>query len=108
MKSAAPRRQAKRHSWEGHIREWKLSGLSQSEYCREHRISIKCFGYWKRKFTQSEPSISLIEVTGFKASRIFSRPNPLFLTVGGRYRVEIECGFDSETLDQLLRFLENR
>jgi hypothetical protein len=108
MKSTAVGRQAKHNSWEGHIREWKLCGLSQAEYCRKQCISIKCFGYWKRKLTKSERSISLVEVTGLKASRIFSRPNPLFLTLGGRYRIEIERGFDLETLDQLLRVLENR
>jgi len=108
MKIVAAGRRAKHNSWQGHIRGWKLSGLSQAEYCREHRLSIKCFGYWKRKVSKSELRASLVEVTELKASQIFSPPIPLFLTIGGRYRIEIEHGFDSETLVRLLRVLENR
>lgn len=101
-------RRSENNSWEGHVREWKLSGLSQAEYCREHHISIKSFGYWKRKLTKSEPGTSLVEVKGFHASRIFSCTRPLFLTLGGRYRIEVERGFDPETLGRLLEVLENR
>ena len=108
MKNTAAGRQAKQSSWDDHLRGWKLSGLSQAEYCREHRISIKCFGYWKRKLKRSEISTSLVEIRGLQSSQIFSRPNPLFLTLGNGYRIEIERGFDSETLDELLRILENR
>lgn len=30
--------------WRGHSEAWKLSGLTQREYCEEHNISLKSFG----------------------------------------------------------------
>ena len=33
--------------WRGHSEAWKLSGLSQQEYCERHNISLKNFGNWR-------------------------------------------------------------
>lgn len=33
--------------WRGHSEAWKLSGLSQQEYCKRHHISLKNFGNWR-------------------------------------------------------------
>lgn len=33
--------------WRGHSEAWKLSGLTQAEYCARHNISLKNFGNWR-------------------------------------------------------------
>jgi len=33
--------------WRGHSEAWKLSGLTQKEYCEQHKISLKNFGNWR-------------------------------------------------------------
>jgi len=33
--------------WRGHSAAWKLSGLTQREYCERHNISLKNFGNWR-------------------------------------------------------------
>ena len=33
--------------WRGHSQAWKLSGLTQQEYCTRHNISLKNFGNWR-------------------------------------------------------------
>lgn len=33
--------------WRGHSQAWKLSGLTQREYCARHNISLKNFGNWR-------------------------------------------------------------
>lgn len=33
--------------WRGHSEAWKLSGVTQREYCEEHSISLKSFGNWR-------------------------------------------------------------
>ena len=33
--------------WRGHSEAWKLSGLSQREYCALHGVSLKNFGNWR-------------------------------------------------------------
>jgi hypothetical protein len=35
--------------WSRHIESWKKSGLSQSEYCRQHKLSITLLSKWKLK-----------------------------------------------------------
>lgn len=108
MKTTPTRYQAKHDYWEEHVRRWKGSGLSQAEYCRKKIISLKCFVYWKRKLLPSELSTCLVEVPRFKAAKVLSHFNPLRLRIGDRYSIEIEPGFDPDTLDRLLRVVENR
>ncbi|MDX2145045.1 MAG: hypothetical protein SFV19_16950 [Rhodospirillaceae bacterium] len=36
--------------WQGLSEAWKLSGLSQQEYCTRHNISLKNFGNWRAQF----------------------------------------------------------
>jgi hypothetical protein len=33
--------------WRGHSEAWKLSGLTQQEYCARHNITLKNFGNWR-------------------------------------------------------------
>jgi hypothetical protein len=108
MKGTPARGQAKHDFWERHVREWKRSGLSQAGYCRQHLISLKCFVYWKRKLIAAERSTSLVEAPRFKAAQVLSHLKPLCLRIGHRYSIEIERGFDPETLDQVLRVVEER
>lgn len=35
--------------WKDHVSHWNKTSLSQASYCQEHELSIKRFGYWKRK-----------------------------------------------------------
>ncbi len=34
--------------WKPHLDGWRNSGLSQAAYCRQHGLSLSCFGYWHR------------------------------------------------------------
>jgi len=45
---------AKRRFWLAHIQAWQKSGLLQSDYCRQHDLSIHQFGYWKRKIKAND------------------------------------------------------
>jgi hypothetical protein len=39
----------KREHWEGIIREWSESGLSQREYCLRQSLTYSAFRYWYRR-----------------------------------------------------------
>jgi hypothetical protein len=92
----------RRRSWEDHLEQWRGSGLSQAEYCRRHGLSIKTFGYHKR--TMGKSALCLVEVP--LAAAVCVAPKPLILVVGSRYTIQIEAGFDADTLGQLLEVLE--
>src|SRR5215471_12650730 len=40
-------RDAVRALWRGHFEAWRLSGLTQREYCERHGLSLKSVGNWR-------------------------------------------------------------
>jgi hypothetical protein len=89
--------------WENHIAQCKASGLSQSEYCRLNKISIKSFYYWKRRLKRCGVP-TLVEVPLPKSFPIPSSCPQLCLVIG-RYRIEMGRGFDAEDLERVVRTL---
>jgi hypothetical protein len=94
--------EVRRKFWEHHLAQWQAGGLPQAEYCRRHGLSVKTFGYHKR--TKGTDSLCLVEVP--LAVPVCSLPKPLSLTVGSRYTIRIEAGFDAQTLRDLLEVLD--
>jgi hypothetical protein len=102
----------KRRYWAGHISAWKEGFLSQAEYCRRQRISIKSFQYWKSKLVGFE-EIKLVPVPagivpGRKFSEFIQTREPgrkLVLHIGERYRLDIEKGFDEEIFSRVIGLL---
>ena len=103
-RSRPEERAEKRQLWEQHIRDWKESGLAQSEYCRRHNLRENQLTYWKRKFQVAAAPISLVELQLDSAlqSRILAKQAPLRLIVCDQYRIEVERGFDPVALQQLV------
>ena len=101
-----PSRSARKRFWENHLSRYDATGLSQVEYCRVHKISIKSFQYWKRKSRCSSPP-ALIEVRLKKSLSTPVLPSypSLCVAVGHQYRIEIGKGFDSEDLERVVRVL---
>jgi len=100
--------QQRRKFWEDHLRAWQESGMSQAGYCRQHGLSDKSFLYWKKRHGRAGVSVSLVEVPAFQATPMLPGCRPLRLMLGNRYGIEIERGFDEETLGRLLQVLEGR
>ncbi len=100
--------QQRREFWENHLRDWQASGMSQAGYCREHGISHKSFLYWRKRLALARVAVSLVEVPRVQTTSVLSVGRPLRLIVGNRYGIEIEQGFDENTLDRLIRVLEKR
>jgi len=102
----------KREYWFSHIDKWEKSGLTQSEYCREHGLIYSRFIYWKVRWdkTLKEPSfvpvpLELPEFPVFSGSNT-GCSSSLRLTVRNRYQIEIGDAFRAETLARLLHLLE--
>lgn len=102
-------RQTKREFWEKHLREWKRSGRSQVEYCREQGISDKSFVYWKKRLSSMGVAVTLVELPVPKSSlTVFPQRAPLRLRITDAYWIEIEKDFDQESLNRLIDVLERR
>jgi hypothetical protein len=100
--------QQRRNFWENHLRDWQKSGQSQAGYCRKHGLSHKSFVYWKKRLVPAKLAVSLVEVPRCQPRLIVPPSKPLRLMFGNRYGIEIYRGFDEQTLDRLLRVLEER
>jgi hypothetical protein len=100
-----PSKSGRRQFWEGHIAQCAASGLSQVEYCRLEKISIKSFYYWKRKSKGRAEVPALVEVPLPGSIPIPSLYPPLCLVIGRECRIEIGRGFNPEDLEQVIRVL---
>ena len=105
-KDAGVGHEEKRELWKKRIQEWRSGGLSQSAYCRKAGVSIESFKYWKKKLSGDNALFSLVEVPGHELSSLHRSSQPLYLEVGGVYRIGVERGFDADTLHELLRVLD--
>jgi len=103
-------RSARQRFWERHFEQCNASGLSQAQYCRSNKISLKSFQYWKRKSKrtdspkQAAPALVELRLPNALPSSFSSAHAQLCLVVD-RYRVEIGTGFDAEDLERVVRVL---
>jgi hypothetical protein len=103
-------RSEKQQYWEDQIQKWQASGLNQRAYCRLYQIDRQRFTYWKKRLSTGRSTSSLVEVS---LNRLPLEENlslsPLRLLIGGgRYRIEVESGFDPATLHHLIYILEGQ
>jgi hypothetical protein len=47
-------REAVRALWHGHFEAWRLSGLTQRDYCEQHGLSLKSFGNWRGQLKRED------------------------------------------------------
>jgi len=100
--------------WESHFQSWEQSGLTQSEYCRQHTLKYHVFLYWKRKLRKPCPStfqsegspVSFVEV-GSSFPRVLglsslSAPDDFFRLWVGGVCIEVGNRFDPESLSRLI------
>ena len=103
-KTERDEQKAKRKYWKRQIEECRRSGISQAEYCRQHKLSAKSFTYWKRRFSQKE-AVTFIPLQVKAESQIpVDNSTPLVLSKEG-YRIEIKEGFKPAVLGEVLRTL---
>lgn len=99
-KNRAAERAEKRRLWEVRLKNWKASGLSQAQYCREHGLGVHRFIYWKKRIMPEKISLVELPIPGL----LRSLP-ALCLVVGEHYRIEIQEGFDAASLQQVIRIV---
>ena len=106
---------SKREFWIKHIKAWSKSDMAQAEYARQHNLSIKSFGYYRRRYfheeqkTQPEAiAATLLPVTVVadeQARPTVPEPGITLQSPGG-FRIELAAGFDPVALQQVLKALE--
>jgi len=91
----------KQRCWQRYIEQWLQSGLSQAAYCREHKLKIKSFTYFKSRLKKKNLPVQFVQVP-VEPVRV---PSFVKLNVGSSFQIEIPDGFSQNTLIQVLQVL---
>jgi hypothetical protein len=109
--------------WLRHLGRWEASGLSQAQYCREHKLSVAAFGWWKgqlsrgRKRRHSGTTThkataqkgTFVEVALASSDRTEASDSAVYEIALAHDRcLRLGRGFESERVRQLLALLEER
>jgi len=97
-----PTRADKSSYWQAQVSSWRRSGLSQAQFCRDHNLKIREFGYWKRKFSRSSSAVSFVPLR-VKSQSV--APSPLGLVLESGLRIEVREGFSPGALKDLIHTL---
>ncbi len=50
------------------VRQWRKSGLSQSEFCKPHGITVAKFGYWVGKEKLVEKATGFVHIPAHRSA----------------------------------------
>jgi hypothetical protein len=94
----------KRIFWKEQIERWRESGLSQTEYCRQHDLKRHRLAYWEKRFLKAASDVSFVPVRLDDVPDIPVRPvsSPLSLIINHHFKIEIRAGFDTRLLRQVI------
>lgn len=93
--------------WKQILQEWKDSGLRASEFQRRNNLSKTAFTYWKLKLigaTEKKPPLVPVKVRSIALRG--GAPCCMRLRIGERYTLELTEGFDTGTLREVLRVVQ--
>jgi len=103
-------RKQKETYWQDHILSCKQSGLSQKQYCINHKLALSTFTYWKRKLGKRHQQPArfyplTIQPDTFAVKQKQNSGLRLLFS-GTKYQIELEDNFSSASLKKLLLVLE--
>ncbi len=99
----------KRQHWERIVREAARSGISVSQFCRQHKLKENQFYWWRRRLGEGAMSKANHERSQARFALITDQPGALDagieLVLGDGRRLRIAKGADEETLRAILSAL---
>ena len=106
--------------WQRHLQQWRQSGLSQAQYCRQHQLRPGTFGWWKGRLSAANGPVQPIArrpTAGQKSSFVEltlgqrGAPAPAGevvyeIVLSPRRCLRLGSRFEPERVRQLLQLLE--
>lgn len=106
MKSSLTKREINRQRWLDRITDWQQSGLSQKAYCARHHLGLASFQRWRRILMMEETSKETPPVAFLPVNLVEPSASSLTLRVNDNLSIEIQAGFDPNTLKQVIQVLQ--
>ena len=91
--------------WQQHIKGWKESGQTRTDYCSQNNLRLSTFDYWRRKLREPTVPIKLVQVPN--PGRLQMGNAGIRLIVNQHYLIEVETGFCPATLSQLVKAVQD-
>ena len=89
--------------WKQIAEEWKQSGKTQKEFCKEHKIKLSTLHYWMGRVKKAEKEDSqLKELVCISMPTALTASSDIVLEIDNRYRLIVPTGFCRETLKKIL------
>lgn len=103
-------RQSKKAYWRHHVDAWQQSDLTQVEYCRENQLNKHTFAYWKSKLEKQSalPPLLPVSVRSDGKSEASFLHSGIVLSFSDQLSIQLENGFNGDTLLRLIDLLERR
>lgn len=103
-------KKSKQEYWSQHVENWRSSGLSQIQYCKNQQLKLPTFQYRKSKLNRFSLSRPLLPVTvkSTIASTTSSFPSGVSLSYNDQFNIQLEIGFNQDTLRGVFDLLESR
>jgi transposase-like protein len=112
MSHGNPRDRGKERFWRRAVRQWRKSGLSIRDFCRQEGLPEGNFYAWRRTIAQRDAEkVAFVPVQVIAGPTIPTRTEDavaaLELILPGGRRLCIAPGFDAATLQRLLPLVED-
>jgi hypothetical protein len=111
MSTTNQRRNSKEQFWRQMVRQWRSSGLSIRDFCKDRHISEPSLYAWRRTIAQRDA-----EAARFVPVQVIGEEKPVAATDGSGHGLELVLragrvlrigpDFDEPTLQRLLPLLE--
>ena len=87
-----------------HYKNWQISGLSKSEYCRENNLKTTTFTGWKRYQKIKEKS-KITKIPTKTVTELIPIETGLELKLGNSFSIAINQNFNPDLLKRVLKTL---
>lgn len=96
--------------WRTQMSSCESSGLTIAAYCRRSGVSVGQYYWWKKELkrrAQNHPMAVSPFAEVHRVESLFCGDSPLEVLLAQERRILVRPGFDSETLAQVVRVLED-
>lgn len=85
--------------WGNHVKRWRGSDLTQSEYCRREKISLTSFSNWRKRLLEDIPQEQFVELAPS------SQSEKMELILKSGLRLALPMSISSARLQELAKCL---
>ena len=98
------RRYSTKEERQAHIESWRKSGLTMSEYCRQHNVAVANLSDWKRSALQNSSQFKSINSLSPRDG-LTSQPNLIEVLVDQRIKIRFQCTSDASLIVNVVKGL---